>query len=305
MTILLHALSLENYRGIGPDPQYMTDFKQLNFFVGTNNSGKSIILNYISRYIAKKAPEPIERLGIDSIERFKGKNGGTPNAKIGVPHKLVSEKMIASITNWGIHGDRTRQLAIKLFDTAAVYGQIWLYYSLQNRSYVVKDFEADITNDENYNANWQNLTSAITPSLKGGLLPSRRDQAIEQLKTYAEFQAPETNIIPAKRELGPTGEAFEGLSGKGLIDQLAEIQSPDHHERDKRLTFDNINKFVSNVIGKLDAKIEVPHDRKHLIVHIDGKVLPLSSLGTGIHEVILIAAFCTLKEDQIICIEDA
>ncbi|MCE8471717.1 AAA family ATPase, partial [Rhodovulum sulfidophilum] len=37
---------------------------------------------------------------------------------------------------------------------------------------------------------------------------------------------------------------------------------------------------------------------------MDDKVLPLSSLGTGIHEVILIAAFCTIHQERIMCIEE-
>ena len=40
------------------------------------------------------------------------------------------------------------------------------------------------------------------------------------------------------------------------------------------------------------------------MVHMDNKVLPLSSLGTGIHEVILIAAFCTIHQMKIMCIEE-
>jgi predicted ATP-dependent endonuclease of OLD family len=37
---------------------------------------------------------------------------------------------------------------------------------------------------------------------------------------------------------------------------------------------------------------------------MDGRVLPLSSLGTGIQQVIMIAAFCTISRRQIICIEE-
>lgn len=37
---------------------------------------------------------------------------------------------------------------------------------------------------------------------------------------------------------------------------------------------------------------------------MDNKVLPLSSLGTGIHEVVLIAAFCTIHDESIVCIEE-
>jgi len=58
------------------------------------------------------------------------------------------------------------------------------------------------------------------------------------------------------------------------------------------------------VTGRGAAEIEVPHNREHILVHMDNKVLPLISLGIGIHEVIMIAAFCTLSHDQIACIEE-
>jgi hypothetical protein len=37
---------------------------------------------------------------------------------------------------------------------------------------------------------------------------------------------------------------------------------------------------------------------------MDGKILPLQSLGTGIHEVIILAAAATIKENQVICMEE-
>jgi predicted ATPase len=82
------------------------------------------------------------------------------------------------------------------------------------------------------------------------------------------------------------------------------IQSPDHDKREERLIFDRINKFLQTVTGRVSAQIEVPHNREHILVHMDNKVLPLLSLGTGIHEVIMIAAFCTISENQIVCIEE-
>ena len=39
-------------------------------------------------------------------------------------------------------------------------------------------------------------------------------------------------------------------------------------------------------------------------MHMDNKVLPLASLGTGVHEVVLIAAFCTIYDESIICLEE-
>jgi predicted ATP-dependent endonuclease of OLD family len=58
------------------------------------------------------------------------------------------------------------------------------------------------------------------------------------------------------------------------------------------------------VIGKPDARLEIPVSEKTIHVEIDGKTLPLENLGTGIHEVIILAIAATLLQDQIICIEE-
>jgi hypothetical protein len=58
------------------------------------------------------------------------------------------------------------------------------------------------------------------------------------------------------------------------------------------------------VTGNATAKIQIPNKREHILVHFDGRTLPISSLGTGIHEVLIIAAFCTLSQNEIVCIEE-
>lgn len=58
------------------------------------------------------------------------------------------------------------------------------------------------------------------------------------------------------------------------------------------------------VTGNQTATLEIPYDRSEILVHMDGKVLPLTSLGTGIHEVIIMASAATTLNDQIVCIEE-
>ena len=41
-----------------------------------------------------------------------------------------------------------------------------------------------------------------------------------------------------------------------------------------------------------------------ILVHMDGKALPLSSLGTGIHEVIILASAATLLQRNVVCMEE-
>lgn len=68
--------------------------------------------------------------------------------------------------------------------------------------------------------------------------------------------------------------------------------------------FEGINCFLQNVTGNSEANLEIPSERNTILIHMDGKTLPLHALGTGIHEVIILAAAATVLEKQIICIEE-
>ena len=59
-----------------------------------------------------------------------------------------------------------------------------------------------------------------------------------------------------------------------------------------------------DVVDRPEATIEVPYDRDTILVHMDGKVLPVESLGSGIHEVIILASAATVLQDHVVCIEE-
>ena len=68
--------------------------------------------------------------------------------------------------------------------------------------------------------------------------------------------------------------------------------------------FEQINDFLKEVTGVIDSRIEIPYERDKILIHMDGKTLPLSSLGTGIHEVVILASASTVLRNQILCIEE-
>lgn len=50
--------------------------------------------------------------------------------------------------------------------------------------------------------------------------------------------------------------------------------------------------------------MEIPHDRNTINVRLHGKSLPIEALGTGIHELIILASRAVLEENSVICIEE-
>jgi hypothetical protein len=162
----------------------------------------------------------------------------------------------------------------------------------------------DLTAALHWTSEWNSIWISLTDQSGGSAIQHWIPETLKFMCNHTKPVLPNIYLIPAKRELGGKGEAFNDLSGRGLIDHLATLQNPTWDNQANREKFQRINRFLREVTGKADATLEVPSEREHLLVHMDNKVLPISSLGTGIHEVVLIAAFCTIHDENILCIEE-
>lgn len=305
MAAHLKALSLQYYRGIGFEKQYIGPFSSINLFIGANNAGKSTVLNYIrDRLPFSESTDTNQPLG--PAEAFTGIKSGQLNAAVGIPKDtFLHEAKEIIFKNGNLASAGAMEYLEPIIEELSHEEFVWVKPSSENRSLVYDD-EIDLEkfakllNSLVWGAVWQALRN-------GSGRPTLKQAVRESLQTMLQpfnLSYPQVAHIPAERDLGVGARGFEVRSDKALIDELAELQSPDHDRRQDREIFDRINQFVRDVTGKNDALIEVPHDRKHILVHMDDKVLPLFSLGTGIQEVILIASFCTIHEDMIVCIEE-
>ena len=111
------------------------------------------------------------------------------------------------------------------------------------------------------------------------------------------------HLVGAFRRISDDGN--QPLSGSGLIKELRKLQSPDlANYAPGKQRFAQIANFVSHILGEPDASLEIPAEKEEIYVSIRGKVLPLESLGTGIHELVILAAAVTLVDDALFCIEE-
>lgn len=300
-SIHLRGIALSNFRGIAGETK-ISPFKEMNFFIGPNNAGKSTVLHFLANYINRAPTErekptwmrtfaPIDvRLGTDASQvKF---SIAVHNSTVLDHYQKLQSGAFPSVT----------ATVKKVIAAVSRENLLWLAPDAQNRNLGLVEREAAkgalISDHE-----WQRLWNSLT-NMQGGSLPTWQEQTLNVLAGVATPTLPKVHFVPAIREITGKGEEFSDYSGRGLIDKLAELQNPGHDERAKRQKFERINEFLQVVTDSSDASIEIPHDRRHLLVHMDGKVLPLSSLGTGIHEVIMIASFCTLLDEEIVCIEE-
>ncbi len=308
MPVYLGALALQNYRGIGAVMQKMSGFKTFNFFIGANNSGKSTVLGFINRYL------PLDPSGhrpsapkseIEPLERHGGQTGSSVYMALGYTIDQTLQSIYHKyprISPSTRHNDSIIKIVKALADEQ---GMIWIGGTLPYRGNLEiysKNF-GDLPNILQPHV-WQMIWSTLTERRQGALDAHWIPETVSYITNSLDISMPVVSLIPAFRQIRPGDAEVAGFSGAGLVDRLAAIQNPEHNRRDDRNKFDRINEFLQTVTGKPSAHIEIPYSRQHILVHMDGRVLPLGSLGTGIEEVIIIAAFCTLADNEIVCIEE-
>ncbi|WP_299851830.1 AAA family ATPase [uncultured Roseovarius sp.] len=311
MPAYLEGLAIQFYRGIGPETQYIAPFSEMNFFVGSNNAGKSIVLKLIKDHL----PLGVGVANTESVDTYRGGTEGSFQSFIGVSERTYRTHLLRTLRKTqdayrrGGHralavGDELEGVSSEITKHLLYFAGIWVDLASRTGKPILgediynRDFDFGLDTHR-----WSDLAQLFGLVRQDSLEGNARG-VLQQVTKSLEPKFPERMLIPAKRQLGDGNDAFDDLSGKGLIKHLAEIQNPDFDERERKVIFDKINEFVRVVTDKPDALLEIPNHREHLLVHMDQKVLPLSSLGTGIHEVILIAAFCTIHQHKIMCIEE-
>ena len=300
MSVFFHGLKIRYFRGIGNKVQTIAPLSKVNFFIGENNSGKSTVLDFVADALSPNQAFPsLKKLG--PLDSYRGKKTGSCDFSVALETETFKNHVLRAAKERIEVRPTIRPLIERLVDAVNEDGLVWFACGTAAGSRFLKEPGKDCFDDAE---DWMILWSSITDASGGSLTEHWIPHTISWLLGRAEFQLPNRHIIPAIRQIGKSKESLDDMSGSGLIDKLAEIQSPDHDARQDRDLFDKINEFLSTVTGKPDARIEVPHHREHILVHMDNKVLPLQALGTGIHEVIIIAAFCTITTKEVVCIEE-
>jgi predicted ATPase len=312
MTILLHGLSLKNYRGIGQE-QRIGPFGRCNFFIGANNVGKSTVLNFLMRHgghlsaLGKLTESSAQASGLADMQTFDT-HWNTDELDVDVGLGLPPDMLAQTIIEATEHplkplDDDGRDALLDFCKQIACKGLVWLTGPAQRIS---KSRLDQSLVDEAYDALHVEVGrfASIRPQVTSPMA-SKSTQIANWLKSNGFTQKHRRpRYIPPFRRVGASEGKFEDFSGTGLIQHLAVLHSPRAEQAQERTQFGKINAFLREVSNLPDATIEIPHDRSQIQVAFGERVFPLSSLGTGIHQVVMIACFCTLAEKEIVCIEE-
>jgi predicted ATP-dependent endonuclease of OLD family len=303
------CFAIGGYRSFGNKIQRFANLSKINLFIGQNNSGKSNILRFIHEIypeLASSNRRPLNLTPLDHhlpvsanfvtgtcISLYKNESG----------EYSIFEREISKKIPQNHYQPKHLNLILSIFQNKAELDatdeNVWFDFDI-NKKLINDNWEVAFKkiNDNSLCAIWNNLTNQTGGSRAGAWFP----ETLRHLTP--DFKAVIVIMIPAIRQIGKHGSVSEEFSGEGIIERLAKLQNPDVLNQKDKDKFEQINKFLQNVIDNNSATIEIPYERNTIHVHINEKTLPLESLGTGIHEVIILAAAATILENTVICMEE-
>lgn len=106
------------------------------------------------------------------------------------------------------------------------------------------------------------------------------------------------------REISARSNEEPDLNGRSIKRRLLELQAPSMANLLDKQKFVAIQEFVRAVLDDASLTIDVPHDLSTIHVSQRGNTLPIENLGTGVHEVVILAAAATIVQNSIMCIEE-
>lgn len=183
----------------------------------------------------------------------------------------------------------------------------WFRYSSSRQNTALEiprtAYEAIESNHPDSSNDWKRLWQSYRGEGGGSAVSHWIPNVMSQLNPcYCDGL--QIDLVPAFRKIERGESQTENLGGVGLIEALAKLQNPPADQQKDKERFYKIRDFLRKVLGAKSAELEIPHDRKTINVHMDRRVLPIEAVGTGVHEVVILAAMATVRSKQVICIEE-
>ena len=309
---LLSGIGFAGYRSFATWQKLAFPTK-VTVLAGVNNGGKSNVLRFLQLAIPfartrqtnmhLQRPNSFQLEAIDKPRGFDNSEG----LQIGVPLRTGSigeEFDPASRQGHPARGDiaEYQEGAIKLL--AGSDGVYWSRYVLEGDEFAPP---ADVVDRAcSLWPGWDRYSQNAIRAIGGG---SNNPRAVMRaiLSSIGGFSSlPDVVTISSSRRVEATDDVEpDWLSGKGIIRSLAALQNPTHEDWDVNLgKWTKINSFVRTVLGDPDASLNIPYDYSTIQIETSQRVLPLANLGSGIEQVVVLAAAATVTSNALVCVEE-
>ncbi|WP_106280317.1 AAA family ATPase [Geodermatophilus tzadiensis] len=304
----LPGFGFTGYRSFRGDMQVLGPLRKVNLVAGQNNAGKSNILRFVQRYLGAGAPVPE---GLDAPRQ--------PDAspfRFAIAREIDEPDLALRVPSPDQHSgqDLMRRLReVFAHDLFRLSGDdlVWFQFVPNppppSGAPLVHHYQLDpdwLRTVAEAMADHLHILSLALTSHGGGIV----DDAQRVLQRFSPLdRLPAVHSVEAFRQIVPGDDDSSDAAfytGRGLVAGLRRLQAPPLDRQEDKQRFEAVNDFVRTVLEDPSARLDVPYDAQALHVIRGDLVLPLENLGTGVHQVIILAAAATLLENSLVCMEE-
>ncbi|WP_219152670.1 ATP-binding protein [Amycolatopsis sp. TNS106] len=301
---LVAGFGFVGYRSAHSDLTLIAPMSKITLLAGQNNAGKSTILRFAERFLNGRPEAP----GTDDAPQTLSGDSRPLELALAIHSDNELITGLESSINYrnSSYADFQRflsQPAFRLTDDDLIWIRYTVTWEELKGRYDVSHAQAIEATRQGIGRALGHLSSALTQS-SGGQEGEDAKRIIRQHLTVLNTLPP-VSAIDAFRQIRPdTGDGQNKHDGRGLIDKLQQLQNPPSSNRAAKRQFHAINKFLQVVLDDDAVQLEVQHDRRAINVTRGDTMLPLEHYGTGVHQVIILAAAATVLRDHLVCIEE-
>ncbi len=272
----LTHLGVSYYRSIGAEPVTIDLSKKITVLVGANNCGKSNVLRALEWIAGTTRRTP----PLAEVDKHKRSSANELRFIATLASEDVDHRTLRSLGHVIVEWNGQRDLNLRPLSTS--------FERISAGEFAV--LHSDITQSRFFGSLSEQDRRQLVPELAARLLrPS--------LATI-----PNCTLIPQFREIRK-GDIYE-IGGTGIVKLLASWHHPEiGHDADYQ-RFQRVQGLLRQLMESPEIGLEVSHKQDEIIVRKGSLRLPLSSFGTGIHELIILAIAVLSQSNALVCIEE-
>jgi putative AbiEii toxin of type IV toxin-antitoxin system len=309
--LFLHGLGLAGYRSFGElELQRIAPLSKVHLIAGPNNAGKSNLLRMGAAIVGGIKANHFELVGSDMPRDEEGRL---------IPFRgAVALDLEDELSRTFPALDLSDLRYLLTGDESGEPQPIWFEFSVGDGNKPAPSstqIEA-LNSRRSTRINGRNIPQNDRISWLSGELRNQSggnpdEEAANLLRFLIDVlripeRLPQPEALSAFRQIVDGSDAPGGRvdhNGAGLIDRLAKLQHPPPGYDEDLRRFEGINQFVASVVDE-PAAIEIPEAKDTILIRFRGGRRPLENMGTGIHQVVILAAAATTLTDSLVCIEE-
>ena len=276
----IRYIKIRNYRSFGDEALTVENPGGINLFIGTNNAGKSNILKFLS-ILGHPDFRPMLAVRFGERQRIQ-----YPFALEDFRDFNYSNKITFQI------GFEPTESFVSAMRGVITFDDAYVTYELQNTAngYLLKPIDSFLHHISEKEAREYESLRGTT----GGPFSDRLESVIRSLNVTEQILFPEVEYLSEFRKI---------TENKQLRERLNSIVNFDHTTQHLSEKKDLLCSYFKEIFG-FDIDIKIPSVEREIQLVIDKKYTPLSSLGTGYQEIVLIAFVIITTPARIVCIDE-